>query len=64
MSGKGSRRRQAQVTHAVLKANWEDIFGYADDVRQAEKDTLIVKLHSQGFDNEQISIILEDRGYD
>ncbi len=64
MSGKGSRRRPTQVTHAVLKANWQDIFGYEDDVRQAEKDTLKAKLVAQGFDTQQISIILEDRGYD
>ncbi len=62
MSGKGSKRRPSQVTHAVLKANWEDIFGYDDDVRQAEKDSLKAKLVAQGFDEQQIEIILEDRG--
>ncbi len=65
MSGKGSRRRPTQVTYAVLKANWEDIFGDDEpDAKQAEIDTLTAKLVAQGFDDQQITIILEDRGYD
>lgn len=64
MSGKGSRRRPTQVTHAVLTANWEEIFGVAADVRQAKKDQIIHDAFVAGLAPGQIRAILEERGYD